>query len=328
MRIDISKYEKIYTFECEHITQLCGQNIQKKTYILESLRRYFSSYKYSEEINPGRDTVKIDGKEVGRKYFSVISISKQSDLISAIKLSKQSLMTEYLKQMLQDFEYQNYLRNIDEELEKLFIGLNEKMNDLGEVSLSYETSDIWAMVQSSKITGIRQDSIDDKDNFELVTIFFNLLTQVLKGAPKKLLVLIENIDHLLTMEEYKIFMSEVKRICEQYDIYFIVTLSLDGYVVMEQELFTGISIFGEEDFQMPEFNELLCYINNNYPCYKIFSEREILTLMEKIIQKIGRKKYLSTIEENVLCKLINQSFLLSDKEDCGGSSCELNFLKG
>lgn len=55
------------------------------------------------------------------------------------------------------------------------------MNDLGEVSLSYETSDIWAMVQSSKITGIRQDSIDDKDNFELVTIFFNLLTQVLKG---------------------------------------------------------------------------------------------------------------------------------------------------
>ena len=37
MKIDITEYEKRYTFELESVTQLCGQNIIKKTYILESL---------------------------------------------------------------------------------------------------------------------------------------------------------------------------------------------------------------------------------------------------------------------------------------------------
>lgn len=51
MKIDVTEYEKKYTFELKPITQLCGQNIPKKSYILESIRRYFSAYKYSEERN-------------------------------------------------------------------------------------------------------------------------------------------------------------------------------------------------------------------------------------------------------------------------------------
>ena len=39
MKIDVTEYEKKYTFELETVTQLCGQNIMKKTYIMESLRR-------------------------------------------------------------------------------------------------------------------------------------------------------------------------------------------------------------------------------------------------------------------------------------------------
>ena len=58
MKIDITEYEKRYSFELEPVTQLCGQNIVKKTYILESIRRYFSTYKYSEEKNKWRDNFK------------------------------------------------------------------------------------------------------------------------------------------------------------------------------------------------------------------------------------------------------------------------------
>lgn len=35
MKIDVMEYEKRYTFELEAVTQLCGQNIPKKTYILD-----------------------------------------------------------------------------------------------------------------------------------------------------------------------------------------------------------------------------------------------------------------------------------------------------
>lgn len=59
MKIDVTEYEKKYTFELKPITQLCGQNIPKKSYILESIRRYFSAYKYSEERNKWRNNVKI-----------------------------------------------------------------------------------------------------------------------------------------------------------------------------------------------------------------------------------------------------------------------------
>ena len=112
MKIDISEYEKVYSFELLPVTQLCGQNIRKKTYIFESLRRYFSTFKYLEEKNKWRNNVKIDNEIVGRKYFSMISIKEASDIIQMIKWSKQSLMMEYVKNLIQRFDWQLHLRTV------------------------------------------------------------------------------------------------------------------------------------------------------------------------------------------------------------------------
>lgn len=40
MNVEITEFEKSYSFELEPITQLCGQNVRKKNYILESLWSY------------------------------------------------------------------------------------------------------------------------------------------------------------------------------------------------------------------------------------------------------------------------------------------------
>ena len=74
MNVCVTEYEKKYMFELAPVTQLCGQNVIKKTYIFESIRRYFSTYKYREEANKWRDNVKLDNETVGRKFFTVISI--------------------------------------------------------------------------------------------------------------------------------------------------------------------------------------------------------------------------------------------------------------
>ena len=42
----------------------------------------------------------------------------------------------------------------------------------------------------------------DKNNFELFTIFLNLIGHVMEINPRKLLIIVENIDHLISKKEY------------------------------------------------------------------------------------------------------------------------------
>ena len=179
MKIDITEYEKKYSFELEHVTQLCGQDIVKKTYILESIRRYFSTYKYSEEKNKWRDNVKIDNETVGRKFFTVLSVCNISDLLAAIKLSKQSLMVEYIKSMMQKLDWQLHLRTINEEMEVMFQMVNTDLTKLGDVELTYAESDLWNMIQKSDITGVNQTLLEDKENYEILNIFLNFIDKVI-----------------------------------------------------------------------------------------------------------------------------------------------------
>ena len=105
MNVEITEFEKRFCFELCPVTQLCGQNVCNKNYIFESLRRYFGTFKYSESKNKWRDNVFIDNNQVGRKFFSVLSISNKTDIIQMIKLTKQSLLMEYVKNIIQDFLY-------------------------------------------------------------------------------------------------------------------------------------------------------------------------------------------------------------------------------
>ena len=327
MKIDVTEYEKKYSFELEPVTQLCGQNIVKKTYILESIRRYFSTYKYSEEKNRWRDNVKFNNETVGRKFFTVLSVCNISDILTAIKLSKQSLMVEYIKSMLQKFDWQLHLRAINEELEVMFQMMNTDLTRLGNVELSYSASDLWNMIQKSDVTGTNQTLLEDKGNYELLIIFLNLLEEVMAVNPKKILILLENIDHWISCEEYRKIVKKIQTIVKKYDIYFILTTSIDGYAVCNEELCGGIHIVGDVQFQMPEFDEMLHYVNGIYPCNKKLSEKEIQNDLEKIIQKIGSPGYLYTVEENVVCKLINETLFLKEKWSGAENLLEIAFLK-
>lgn len=186
MKIDVMEFEKQYSFDLAPVTQLCGQNILKKTYILESLRKYFSTYKYREERNKWRDNVTVDNKIVGRKFFNVLSVSNMLDILAMINLSKKSLMLEYVKQLMQRFDWQVHLRFINEELETMFQLLNEDILRLGDIELTYEMSEVWDMVQKSDIIGSDQILLEDKENYELLILLLNLIEEVMAVNPKKL----------------------------------------------------------------------------------------------------------------------------------------------
>lgn len=283
--------------------------------------------RYREDKNKWRDNVKINNGIVGRKFFTLLSITRVSDVLTMIKWSKQSLMTEYIKQLIQKYNYQDHLQIIDDELEKIFQMFNQNINQLGAIELVYEVADMWDIVQKTNLIGVNETLLDDKGNFELLLIFLNLLEEVIKVAPKKMLVIMENIDHLITKKEYRDILVRIQKIGMKYDIYFILSTSIDGYVECDKSLCEGISIFGDVDFQMPEFYTLLSYIHDNYPYNKKFSEKQFQDILEKIIHKIGQKEFLCNVEENVVCKLINRTLMLNEKWKNVENILEIAFLK-
>ena len=327
MKINVTEYEKKYTFELSAVTQLCGQNIVRKAYILESLRRYFGSYKYREDQNKWRDNVKVDNEAVGRKFFTLISIRSIADILVMVKWSKQSLMTEFVKQLIQRFNCQTHLSMINDELEEIFGIMNEEINQLGDIELAYTASDVWDMVQKTSVIGGNETELEDKGNYELLLILLNLIEKVIKTSPKKMMVMIENIDHLISREEYMDILTRLQNIGIKYDIYFILSTSIDGYVVCDRALCPGISIFNDVDFQMPEFVKILKYIHDNYPYNKRFCEKQLQDDLEKIIHRIGQKHFLYGVEENVVCKLINQTLMLYEKWKDPENVAEISFLK-
>lgn len=327
MKVEVLEYEKKYSFELEAVTQLCGQNIMKKSYIFESIRRYFSSYKYREGKNKWRDNVKFDGELLGRKHFTVISISNIRDILTMIKWSKQSLMAEYVKALMQKFDLQQHLRIINEELEKMFQTMNGDLNQLGTLELTYAMSDAWEMIQKTDITGKDQIELEDKDNYELLTIFINLLEKTLENNPQKMIVLIENVDHYISRKEHAKLLEKLKSTARNYNVFFVLSTSLDGYVICDKDLCTGIKIFGETDFQMPELERIVEYVKENYPYNKKLSEQQIQKDIAKIIHRIGQEDYLLDVEENVICKLINQTMMINKKWDNRVAALEIAFLK-
>lgn len=327
MKIDVMYYEKKYSFELTPVTQLCGQNIVKKTYILESIRRYFGNYKYREDKNKWRDNVRVDDNIVGRKFFTVLSVSNISEILLMIKWSKRSLMAEYVKQLMQKFDFQLHLRTISEELEMMFQMMNEELNQLGDIEFTYAMSEVWDMVQESDITGSDQMMLEDKDDYELLMLFLNLIEEVMDVNPKKTLVIIENIDHMISQKEYMEVLKKLQKVGRKYDIYFILSTSLNGYVGCNRDICSGIKIFGDVDFQMPETDEMIHYINENYPCNKTISEDQMQADLTKIVQKIGQYDFLYNVEENVICKLINQTLMLYEKWPDTESMPEIAFLK-
>lgn len=327
MRLEISEFEKVYALELLPVTQLCGQNIRSKSYVVESIRRYFGTFKYQEEKNKWRDNVKLDGELVGRKYFTVISIKDASDLLSTIKWTKTSLMMAYVKQLMQHFEWQTHLRAINDELDEMFRLINENVGQLGDIELNYEQNDIWDIVQKSSVTAANEMLLDDLSYYKQMEVFLNLIEEVQKTAPKKLLVIFENLDHYTTREEYKKIIQKTEFLCEKSSTFFIFTTSLDGYVKYTKELCEGITIFNEIEFQMPEYERMEQYVGEHYPSSKMLAADALESLMERIIHRIAKPGYLVSTEENVLLKIINQTLMMGEALKNSGSSPEIAFLK-
>lgn len=325
MRVTVRDFEKEYSFSLKGVTQLCGQNLINKSFVLESVRRYYSGYKYSEGRNPWRDNVLVDGKSTGRKYFAIWSVSTKKELVDAIKLSKQSVMQDYIKYLLNRFDSQQYIKRIEDELEGIYVGMNSEISKLGPIELTYEVSDLWGIIQKSTMMTDTGAEIEEKSIAELIHIYLNLLKEIFLYNPQKSLLIFENMDHMVTREEFRNIIYVLKDFSEKYDVYAIISTSLTGYPVVNSELIEGITVFNDVEFTFPEADRLIEFINESYPIQYEFTMEQVIEAIKKTIHNIGRSDLLYGAKSVIISKLINQSLMIKECVDISASFPEIQF---
>lgn len=327
MNIQVKDYERIYEINLEQITQLCGSNFTKKDYLVNSLEKYFSNSKYTSYEERYMDNIVVDNDNVGRKYFDCMVIRCRNDLIGAIKLSKTSIMMKYIKGQINNFEYQIELEQIADRLEKIYCNLNNKLlSSISNIELQYKTEDILSIVSNSVIYGTEERNIEELSNYELMETFINLLNELQNIEPKRIMTIIDNIDHLLKYDEYKIIYRKIDGICNKSDIWFVLSSSIDGYVVIDEEYIKGINIVNDIIFNLPEIEHIHEFIKSNYPCNIEFNNEELYKILRNIIQFIGNSDYEIKIRSNVLLKLINESNCIKNRFEENINVPEKEFL--
>ncbi len=307
---------KNHTFKIplERITQWCGRSIPQKTFIIDSVCKFFSAQKYAEFEDTYADNIQIDNETIGRKYFKVLLINDRNSLIQSIKGVKNGLVLQLIKEEINRFDYQRELDVIDDSLLRIFESLNrDLLSNLGNISIDYEHENLLNIISQSYFRQKNGDYVEKLDNTELLDIFLSTFAKVQECVPDKILVIYNNIDHLLSVTEYKDFVSECERVARGTDSWFVFVTSLDGYAVVDEEKCEGITVFNDVEFSLPDYVHIRDFVEKNYPYLKTWKPGLISELIQECVQNLGHEDALRSVESLVVQKMLNESLGIKNR---------------
>lgn len=308
MKIEITDKNTEYIINLEPVTQLCGICFEKKDFIIKSLCKYFSSSKYEQYEDNMHENIKINGEKTGRKYFSAFHISSREQLIQSAKISKSSLMMQYLSSIYSEIPYQWIIDQIQENLDKLYLEINKEIqNKIKCIEIGHYTKNILEIIQSSDISGTDETALESLPNMELLLTYIGILQEIQKKCPCKTLIIIENIDHFINYQDYKKILNKMVQFSNSFDAWFILTTSIEGYVVLNRNLIEGINVINDCIFSFPDMEHIISFIRKKYPTEKIFEESEICENIIPVIQNIGCENYKYNMRKSVMLKLLQNS---------------------
>ena len=292
----------------EPITQVCGTNIKRKNTIINNIAKYFSGSKYAEYDEMQAYDIRVDDKVVGRKYFNVYRIKSKEDLIRGIEISKTSLMRKYIEYINTQYDNQIVYENIVNEYMKIFKCINDEMatSDIN-LHMGFQEEKINDICQIAVTKSCDYDYIENMSNIELYKAYLHILKAFYIDNPEKILLVLENIDHILDKNEYKELVQELDCLTNELDVNVILTMSLEGYVIINDYYSTGINIINDENYVLPELADMEKFFYNNYPCTYNLDRKNMILWLEKIVNYIGYESYTPIDREYVFLKLLNES---------------------
>lgn len=311
MKIQISRSIMEYEIQMEQLTQLCGVDFEKKRYIIQSLYKYFSGGKYASYEEQMQDNIRIEGRNVGRKYFSVFHVAVRESLINAIRISRSSMMAQYFSNLCTEFKCQNIMDEIAGELERLYLELNRELqSNMKTVEIGYSAKSIMEIVQTSEVFGIGERVLESLSNVELLDTYLELLWEMQRRKPEKCLVIFENIDHLLDYSAYRRFFEKAEQFCKEFDVWFMFSTSIEGFAVVDERSIEGINVVNHCIFSFPELEQVITFIQNRYPCQMKWEPEELCEEIRMIIQNIGDEEYAIHFKSHVLLKLLQETLCI------------------
>lgn len=314
MIVSIRGKNHTYKITLERITQWCGRSISHKSFVIDSFCKYFSTQKYAEYEDMYADNIRIDNEIIGRKYIKVILINDRNSLIQSIKGVKNGLVLQLIKEEINRFDYQRELEVIDDSLLRIYESLNrDLLSNLGNISIDYEHEDLLYIISQSSFRQKTGDFVEKLDNTELLDIFLGAFAKVQECVPDKTLVIFNNIDHLLSVTEYKDFVSDCERVSRGTDSWFVFVTSLDGYAVVDEEKCEGITVFNDVEFSMPDYEHIRDFVEQNYPYLKNWKPGMISELIQECVHNLGREDALISVESLVVQKMINESLGIKNR---------------
>ena len=311
MNLTINEYNKNYEINMGNITQILGANYKVKKYIYDSLIKHFSLYKYQSFDEYMENNIKIDNEIPGRKEYKVINIKDREGLIEQIKLNKNAIVCEYLKNVIETLSCQKQINVLDESLTQIYMIINEKLyQDIGEICIDYEMQNLLSIVSKSEVITKNGFEIESMSNYELLEVLLKLVKENNRFNPEKNFILFHSIDHLITNNEYEKLINNVLG----YDkkIYMIFSISTDNFVYVNKEILNYITVFNSASFQVPNFDTLEEFIKMHYPVNKDFKEEETLLILRKVLNKVGIENDSISIKELLVKKFINKAICVND----------------
>lgn len=295
------------------ITQLCGQNMILKRYILDSICKHFSSEKYKEYEECYINNISIDGEIPGRKQWECYRIKSIEDIIATIQMNKGSILGKCIKECVGDFECQNQLLQIDNILLDIFERVNQKLFVNQMVELQYTPEDLFSMIQQTSVRTKDGKDIHELSIENLLKTFIELVSKQQSLLPEKRLYVFENIDHYVTSGIYGDFLVECEKLSRISNLWFIFSTSLEGYIYTSSEVFDAINIINDEVYSLPTVGHILDFIGKYYPVERKWTAEDICKVLSKIANDVGKNDSLIQPKEIVLLKLINETVGVKDR---------------
>ena len=314
MEVRIKNKNKHYEFDLRNINQFLGMNFRAKKFIVDSIVKHFSSYKYKEYEEEYIENVTIDGEVRGRKEYSVIYVRDRSSLIDYLRFGKLSMLQDLIKKMIEGISCQMEMNVIDGALTEIYKNINDKLKKVASnIQIDYEYEKILDMVSTSEVETSDGEDIEKLSNFELLISLINIVKKLNEDKNEKYMFIVENIDHIITRVEYNDVIIKMRTITTS--IYSIFTISTNDYVAVADDLMDGIVVMNNVFFKVPEMDEMNKFVEDNYPLNKEFEKEELCSILKRILNEVGIDNYKMDYKDIIVRKMINNSLCINDFYD-------------
>ena len=211
----------------DKVTQIGISDIKLANEMYHYICKYFSDSKYTEEdlekYNYFYPEIEVDGAIISRIAYRCIGINSYKDIDDYLKLSKDSILTNYNKNILNEMDFKIELEN----LEKQYLLLQRKIS---------ETYKLTNMITMEDVI-INEDELFSKyfsvkvnkhiDIFEKIKQFLFILDNLSKIKTQPVIIYMNNVEAYLTLDE----LNEIKEvITKMNNIYLIIASGKSEYL--------------------------------------------------------------------------------------------------